>query len=475
MPEAFFRPTDRESKLQLLRAAQARNRITFLFVSLKYYAVTRELRKLIMVIDNCDQKDPILIESFVDTLCHLDRCFEGLVGSYDIIPDFISIVSCRPPTRWMLETAAHENSLGSHGWKSITVDTPCSLAQLIRQRFEHSQHRDKLGTVHIRSNNGIVWETARHELLLHRLCDALEHAKQGSRLLALSNGNVADALKAMIEILSNRYFIDLDAIVGDVVEQQRSTVGTLCWPDIIRTLAYGNPASTPIYPVRHTRIPNMLSGAYSLFPKDFLKPRIIQLLVINAKGADGTCNVDDLFELANTFFAKTREAVTALLDELYEQQLIDTDCGHAPSASGSRYSIVATSRSRQLWDDLAASDVLLACYRDDLQLSSKHQYQRIPTHTLTLKQRCEELLWLCEDAIEAEVRELEALSQRASYCDFAEAFGGTLISERMLAGVGVGMYTFYRHHLRERDGLGLEEQLKALDSHLIAAKLSLDK
>jgi len=121
MPHATFGPTSIEERAGLLRYLQSEKRIPFLFVLLKYYALAKQLKNLVIVVDNCDQKDSILIEGFIDTLCHLDRCFEHIEGPYDWLPRLTCVISCRPSTRWLADYY------------------PPPFAYLIRRSFLHRQ------------------------------------------------------------------------------------------------------------------------------------------------------------------------------------------------------------------------------------------------------------------------------------------------------------------------------------------------
>ncbi len=93
---SIFKPRDVDVKKEWLDALQRGNLMGYLYVCLKYIAMEQGLRKLIVIVDNCDQKDPILMESFVSAVGHLDNCFENVKGDYDFVPRLVSIVACRP-------------------------------------------------------------------------------------------------------------------------------------------------------------------------------------------------------------------------------------------------------------------------------------------------------------------------------------------------------------------------------------------
>lgn len=469
MPEGFFNPSDLETRRAILSAVQSRHRLAFLFVCLKYYGIKRSLQRLVLVIDNCDQKDPVLIESFVDSLCHLDRCFENIKGSYDSFPILTALVSCRPATRWLLESESNKNALGSHGWRAISLDTPCALAALLRRRTKAFAPGTDLRQMRITSRNGITWEVDRPERFLGKLAESLEAHGHGTMLGALCNWNMADAMVALCDVLSNKHYIDLDRVIGDVVpEHEHPNIG-IPWTSILRALAYGSPSGTPIYPVRNTRVPNVLSGTVSALPKTLLKPRLLEWLLKHASGEHA--NTAAIIELFTSCFAITSADLLLQCDELYSEGLVETHRGYTPSQCGHDCGLQCTPRAAQLWQDLSMHDVLLCCYRDDFYLGDHLSWTKTPTSQLQLAERCLVVLELCEWIFEAERRELLNIVQRIGGVAFVNEFGESLISEHLVLGFSSALYTFYQRYVSDLpESWSLESRLRDLDSKCQALK-----
>ena len=473
MPQATFKPAEVEDKKKVLQIIQSQKRIPFLFVCLKFYALSQRVKNLIIVIDNCDQKDQILIEAFIDTLCHLDHCFENIKGSYDFLPRLTSIISCRPATRSMLENAKAHSAFGSHGAKIISIEAPCSLSELVKQRVIRMEKGSSFNEVEITSRNGMLWTFMRSEQFLNKLSESLESNRHGTLLLALCNWNVADGLSALAEVLSNRHFVDWDRIIADVVPEEGVPEAGFSKNTILRALAYGNSGGDPVYPTRRTRIPNIISGEKSVFPKTFIKPRILQLLLTRSQKSHAFWHLSELTNFATDFFGKPEKDTLLILDEMYYQGLVDTNWGYEPSSKHAGCEIFATPRASCLWDEFKDSNFLLGFYRDDLELTSRHQCIRVPTYQLDLTQRCSEDLAFLQDSLEGELRELQLIASRSKIVEFLDLFENTFFSEIIFSGVGVAVFTFYRKYLRNFHSLGIEAKYKHISESLITEKQKL--
>ena len=343
----------------------------------------------------------------------------------------------------------------------------------MRQRIAHSKPDSSYRDVKITSRNGIMWEFHRNDSLLQKLADSLESKGHGALILSLCNWNVADGLVALTEILSNRYFGDFDRIIGDIVPDDGHPETGFSKLTILRALAYGNPVNDPIYPVRRTRIPNLITGVHSKFPKSFLKPRLLQLMISRTENTDISWKMGELAEFSKTFFGKPEKDTFELIAELYDQGLADCDRGHRPFISDSDCDICATPRAVSLWKELADSDYLAAIYRDDLDLSDRHQWKRVPTLQLELQQRCLELLALCHSCVEGELNELRQIASRADVSAFMSYYGDTLFSERVLAGIGLAIHRFYRRYITNYIGYGIDQKYERIAALMASGKVNL--
>ncbi|MFA6076707.1 MAG: hypothetical protein WC735_01380 [Candidatus Paceibacterota bacterium] len=176
-----------------------------------------------------------------------------------------------------------------------------------------------------------------------------------------------------------------------------------------------------------------------------------------------------------SYFAKKPEQMSDMLDELYAERLIESDRGYAPSLLSPGDAITVTPRARKIWEELATNDTLLGCFRDDLHLSERHNWTRIPTHQLDIRQRCREVLALCQDAVEGEAAELLRLKNDDILDDFRIEFGNEWISDRLLNGFSAGIYSFYTRYIQDWSYFGMEDELLSLSRRLAEVRGGLNQ
>jgi len=286
-------------------------------------------------------------------------------------------------------------------------------------------------------------------MFLERFCESLEVHENDKLITELCNYNIADALKALTEIVSNKHFIDYDRIIGDfAIEDQKPEIG-LSSASVLRVFAYGNTAE-PIYPVRNTRIPNIISGDKWRFPRTFVKPRMLQMLI---ECHDHSHAVSSKYccDTAQAIFNRPVEQCMILLDELYSQKLVDTTRGYAPSKYPLDCELYVTPRALRLWRELSDDDVLIGLYRDDLHLSESNLHRTVATFNLTLTARCVEMVEMLIDCINGETRELIQMHERQVLGDFKSVFNATMISANLYDTIHGSVYSFYSKYMKMQE------------------------
>jgi hypothetical protein len=464
MPQGVFSTAmSSQDKLHLLVKAQEKKRWVFMYVYLKFFAVKQRLRQVIVLVDDCDQKDPYLIEAFVNVLAHLDRCFESLVASMDEPPKLAVIVSCRPITRQWLEQNKQFNELGSHGYKVLTISAPCSIASVVSNRVASDLDGNKaMGNVSFTSRNGILWSFDRSAKFVEKLCESMDKYGHAVRLARVCNYNMADCLTAITEVVSNRHFLDLDRVIGDVVLTDQKDEHGLSWALIANCLAFVNAPETPLYPKCNTRIPNLLMPRTGVGHESFVKPRLIQLIIErHEKRAQGS-SVKMLCGLGSRLFVSHAAAIIAVLDELQDEGLCDTHRRLRPSDMPPDEELTPTPRAKLLWESLKQSGVLLKCYRDDLFLDQRHRWQRTPTFNLSLEQLAQELFWICQEQLEREYKWLVRLRLANLYREFSNYYGSSFVAELLMRGLKVDFQEFYGPRVKNWAALGLDKRLGEL-------------
>jgi len=178
--------------------------------------------------------------------------------------------------------------------------------------------------------------------------------------------------------------------------------------------------------------------------------------------------------LCKTYFGKSDQDTLAVLDDLFFQKLIDTNRLYPPSEHGGEAEIAATSRAEFLWRELGESDTLLRFYRDDINLTERHLYQNVPTYGLDLRAKCSEILGLCNDSVEGELRELALVAERGNLSELMRLSGSELISDVILRGVGVSLQTFYRKYIHNWSNYDFEAQYRSIKDSLNAGRAKLN-
>ena len=214
----------------------------------------------------------------------------------------------------------------------------------------------------------------------------LEKDGHEKTILSLCNLSVTEALDATIEVIRNKTYIDLDRVIADVFVGNDRLPAGVPRTAIIRIFAYGNQSSVPIYPVKETLIPNILHSKKE--ESSLFKARLIQFLCNGKSSLTGNFDLNSANEICkwgDHFYGLNDDSVFLLLNELYNERLIDTYRGKAPSKTRDDCYVKNTVRADLLWNLLSQSSILLECYRDDIPIDDTNKFSETPTNSLSSK------------------------------------------------------------------------------------------
>ena len=464
-----------KSDRDILGRCQRRHPHQFAKMALKFSVKHLGLKHVIFVVDNTDNYDRFVIDGFIKSLGPAERCVESINAWPKIDANVTTLIACRPVTYAMLKEEGQRSLLASHGEWPIRIDSPCSLTELLRLIYVKGGYEACSEDIQFVSRNDIAWTVDKRNEFLHKLCHHLERDGHSDRIIELCNRNVADAKCALLEVLRNRFSFDFDRVLGCLADHDfRSQSETrLPWPDIVKCLAFGNPSESPVYPIRNSRIPNVLSSAVAPFPETMVKPRIIGLLAEAERSERALVSQTghDLRRLLEHWFDKSQFDTCSLFEELYSQGLLTTHLGSPPSRVDAKtVPLVATPRGILLWDQLKSYSVLLECFRDDLELDEEHNWDASPTYEMRRDPTTREVIWLCEQAWRGERNELSVLLRDRDYDEFVRVFGARTIAECLLSGVQTLFLRYHQDIVRRWKADGLQDHLDNLAKSIKAQK-----
>ena len=448
----------RKAATKILKSLATAQEHDFLSLGVVFKLLSRNIPHLKIIIDNVDDKDVLLVHEIVDTFSHLQErvrvCNEKERGEIaNATPRSVTLfVTCRPPTATEL-TWIDEGS--PHAWQGIRelpIVRPCNFAHAIAKRYA-AFSRKRPRPVTIVASPG-KWQFGNRDEVFQKLCELIESNRYGEHILALANNNVATAMSLMLELLRHKEVIDVDSFV-----KSESIIGgagqTLSWSKMVKALAFGNQGSrTPIYPVRNTVVVNILEGKNSALHTTLFKPRLLRILQI-AQTDDGNpanaCTLKELCDYGMRWFNVSCEQAKALLNEMFQQGLVIHGRGSAlPGAIGDDCNLRMTTRASFLLESLDRNDVLLKCFRDDIDLKEdiawhgkKYMWVKKPTADLSVAETARELVWMSWQAFAAESQEVYAVAERGEYQEFVRVSGKELISQLIVFGIVESNRTFY--------------------------------
>jgi hypothetical protein len=409
-------------------------------------------KHVIVIIDNCDQKDSFLIEGFVERLGSFAECVRNLNTNVDEEDQvcFTPIISCRPSTYWNLRYNSERNSVGIFGEKKIQIETPCAVSHIIEHRYKKEKFSSRINENELRSKNGIIWNSKRLESFLLRFCHRLKNDGHGEFIATLCNNDIASALRATVDVISNKPFINLDRILAEelskgrtpndiqdyINQEKEATQAGIPRSAVIRALAMGSPTGIPYYPIVDTKISNVLHSRVTPFGKTCIGLWLLKFLAtrepVSTFGIEFTEVVNTFHNLLEFDNELTRNGLMQML----KQGLITTNRGKKFPPIDEDELIIITPKGNLHWEILAKNSVLLECLRDDLPLPShfgnrnKLRFGRIDEFELY-----KELIMICDEYWRCECKEMDRISRDGKYDDLLYFIGDGVITRHLMRGV----------------------------------------
>ena len=461
--ETLFRKRKAETTLSAIAKKHPHD---ILQLGLYFYAAKNDIRHLKVIIDNVDDKDRYLISELCDSLGHLQQLVRELSqaergrDTQKPIRIVTPIIACRPATAAALIRLQESPSGGVHGLHELRISEPCDIGKALVKRYEHlfailsvSHRRSREVTI---GHNAAIWQIRDRDDFFAQLCKILDAENHAKRVLELCNNNVAHAMRELLNVLRNNRFLDLAALLGQILGKGASDQPPINWPRLVRALAYGNQGSTsPVYPVENTCVVNILAGRYAGFGDTTLKPRIIGLYTHTEAQQGRTIlnTLQTLCDYAARWFNITEEDALATIDEMHlEGLLLHSDGAAMPSDIGPSCEMRLSPRAKCLWAELERNDILLGCYRDDLDLDEDLRWRgrqcvwdAKPTTRLSLEGVARELVWLVRQMWQGECSELDVIAAKGEYRTFCRAFGSKTVTERVVKALSKSRYALYEN------------------------------
>ncbi|MFL5328659.1 MAG: hypothetical protein ACJ8C4_07065 [Gemmataceae bacterium] len=450
-----------------------------------------------IVLDNLDDKDLVLVACMVEHLAHLGVFIEKFSArerkfrTDAPIRRLTPLVCCRPATADAIQNDLKtRNGGGWYACREIHVPLPCSLSTALGMRVRHffanaAKHRFRIIV------GGHEWTVVERETFLKGLIEAFQESQQEGELVALCNFNLADCMKATMDVLKNVHFCQTDQLVRRYydknVQPTRTDFRELFTPTtVIRALAYGNQGKVPqpVYPIGGTRIVNVINSKHARLGESTLKIRLINLFsrLATTSHMSPECiyiSLAQINEWGKQFFALSPEVTTALIDEMYTEGLLG-NCRTflMPSKVGELCTLNVTPRGLLLWRHLGQNSVLLECYRDEVELCDELKFKgRSPSwkDIATLESNWEDRLieigWMVTQMWLGERKETDNIVSRGSFSAFKSVFGPTLMSRHVKNGVDSSRRRFYSDKIRDQAALAdFDRMMAALDADMIKSQ-----
>ena len=447
-----------EEKLAALKKINEEDPIDFSYAALKYYMYKKNKSRIILIIDNCDLKYYQVVEEFIQKLGYLERSFEGH-ENISLGPAFC-IITCRPEIKVRLVNEKSRNILGSHGYKIVEINRPCSLAALISERF--SKHKEIYGGSDADNDMKIVTAKGyritidKRDEALRKIVEVFDKTDLGDMILKLCNMDVSETLNNTLKIIRNRHFFNLEDFIPSFIQDDfKNPKYGIKKSKVLNALAYGNAISEDrsFYPVEETILPNIF--CWDPRRNDFLlKIRIMQILLYEgATIMGGNCGIPirQIFILIREIGLYNDSISESLMfdsvKDMYVKGLIFTH--NFVSPANTEELIILTPRSEILFELMKEFSSLIEYYIEDTPIDST-------LFTDTLRVRCgleniglrlDKVFAFLEFVIRNEKIQLEKaqihLRRNSFYCIYNEI----LVSRIIFEGIANSYKAFYRHEI----------------------------
>lgn len=442
-----------DNKKDTIIAFMKKNINAFFVVCFKYLFKKTRIKSYTLIIDNCDNKDTLLLESFVDFIAHLSECISELNKQFSIDDaiHFKSILAMRPSTFYTMRSRQRYTGLGRIGYHPLYLTEPCSVASIIRRRFEVGNFGEQTKDICVVSRNGMKWEINRRNKFVIAFCERLEKDEHAKKIARLCNYDISCVLRAILEVISNDNYIDLDRIIGDVInEDNTSTERGIPWTSILSVLALGNQAKDPTYPVEGTLIPNIIHSKYAPFNTTSLKLRILYALNCTDDGTlSGSEDPSTICETIQHWFGTKKENIINLLNELFAEGLIETARALPLSVDVNNNIFHSTEKTRMLLEQIQISIHLLFVIRDDLPLDKTYENRHKTSHYLTTSEMIEEVISIVIGFWKNEKNEITKIASNGELNEFYSIMGRRTVSELMLNGIQNNFKNYFKSKFKE--------------------------
>ena len=429
---------EESSKITSLNKFKEKNPLAHAYAALKYYCLINKKTKVVIILDNTDQKDFELIEAFLDILSDFTRCISKEIKT--VTP----IISCRPYNEKRLQKRKNINSISSHGIETITIDNPCSISKIIISRYNITKKSKDI--IEFNSRKGMKWTVSDIDSFIVNLTKRYEEERLDNYVIQLNNYDLSTSLKNTLNILRNRYFIQVERLLPSLIKNSSLRYG-LSKSAVLKALAYGNPASidTMYYPQDNTdmSIPNLLNWNIDI-PETFLsKFRVIQYLIKRKAYIDrkGERQERIVKSLEKHLGMKLKQSVKCL-KIMYYEGLIFTHSNRPPEETNKDY-IVISPKARLIFEDCENHSLYTEFWFDDTPVRVM-QFSSI-LHNFSFRRRPIELvkfilfLWSIEK--EQLTNIIKVKEVRESY---VQQYNNNIITSMLLNGLEISIHSYYK-------------------------------
>lgn len=192
---------ERPSRIDILRNLLAVNGYAFYAELLKYCCHKTPLTKIILIYDDIEGiVETETLFRFVSQACRFHVC---LHNAEDRNFSATSVLSLRPSTRKILEETRWYSAYTAHN--QLTIDEPAALREICQRRIEFLTKHDFLDRY---ADKNRISDALR---VLDSVLERFE-VRTLSIIALMSNYNIREALRLLATILSNRRYVQADAI-----------------------------------------------------------------------------------------------------------------------------------------------------------------------------------------------------------------------------------------------------------------------
>lgn len=436
-PLSMHDGNDEQSKINAVNTFKTDNPLAHAYAALKYYCFKTEKSKLVIILDNTDQKDFELIEAFVDILSDFTRCVGKEIHS--VTP----IIACRPYNEKRLQKRKNINSISTHGSRTISINKPCLISSIIMSR--HKKFREKEDVIKFSSSGGAKWQVSDVNDFLKNLTKRYEEEGLDDYVLKLNNYNLSSSLENTLNILKNRYFVSVQRLLPSVYKDSKLPYG-LSRSAVLKALAYGNPSKTEKMYYPHDGndmpIPNLLNWNIDQEVTFLSKFRVIQYLIrrkayVNRKGVPQ----EKIVHSIKKHFGMTFKQITKCLKIMYYEGLIFTHNNREPSKKMNDY-IAVSPKAIVIYNDCQFDSLYTEFWFDDTpvkpflfsSLFNSYKFDEKPEILIKFI----EFLWGLEQ------KQLSNIVKTNLSESYIHLYGNDIVSNKLLSGVERSIYNYYK-------------------------------